>query len=115
MKSSWATLLTVLLSSGGSRMSSRIAIVPTRQIVTTIALATMLCLCGAYAAAQVTIQPQAEVYAGYSWLQPAGHYDYGQATVDHPDGVDESLVWYTPFAHNLGLLLDSSQHWGVPQ
>ena len=56
-------------------MSSRIAVVPTRRIAATIALALMLCLWGTYAAAQVTIQPQAEVYAGYAWLHPAGHYD----------------------------------------
>jgi len=94
-------------------MSSRIGIVPTRHIAKTIALAIVLCLCGAYAAAQVTLQPQAEVFAGYSWLHPGGHYDYGQATVDHATGMDESFVWYTPFAHNLGVLVDSSQHWGV--
>ncbi|MFZ0796010.1 MAG: OmpA family protein [Candidatus Korobacteraceae bacterium] len=96
-------------------MPSRIGVAVTRHIATTIALAVVLGLCGAYATAQVTIQPQAEVFAGYSWLHPAGHYDYAQPTVDHSDGVDESLVWYTPFAHNLGVMLDSSQHWGVPQ
>ena len=78
-----------------------------------IALAIVLCLCGTYAAAQVTIQPQAEVYAGYAWLHPGGHYDYGQPTADHTEGIDESFVWYTPFAHNLGVLVDSSQHFGV--
>jgi outer membrane protein OmpA-like peptidoglycan-associated protein len=74
----------------------------------------MLCLWGTFAAAQVTIQPQAEVYAGYSWLHPNGHYDYGQPTTDHIDGIDESFVWYFPFAHNLGALLDASEHWGEP-
>jgi outer membrane protein OmpA-like peptidoglycan-associated protein len=94
-------------------MSSRNGAVPTRQIATTIALAIVVCLCGTYAAAQVTIQPQAEVYAGYAWLHPGGHYDYGLPTTDHTEGVDESIVWYTPFAHNLGVLVDSSQHFGV--
>jgi hypothetical protein len=73
----------------------------------------MLCLGGAYAEAQVTIQPQMEVYAGYSWLHPDGHYDYGQPTTDHNKGVDESIVWYMPFSHNLGVLFDGSEHWGV--
>ncbi|MGA2903131.1 MAG: OmpA family protein [Candidatus Korobacteraceae bacterium] len=94
-------------------MSSRIGVVPTRRIATTIALALMFCLGGAYAAAQVTIQPQMEVYAGYSWLHPDGHYDYGQPTTDHNKGIDESIVWYMPFAHNLGVLFDGSEHWGV--
>ena len=94
-------------------MSSRIG-VPRQRIAITIAFAVMLCLGGTFAAAQVAIQPQAEVYAGYSWLHPAGHYDYGQPTTDHTDGVDESIVWYLPFQHNLGVLLDGSEHWGVP-
>jgi outer membrane protein OmpA-like peptidoglycan-associated protein len=96
-------------------MSFRIAVAPTRRIATMIAFMLMLCLWGTFAAAQVTIQPQVEVYGGYAWLHPAGHYDYGQPTTDHTDGVDESIVWYTPFAHNLGVLVDSSQHWGVSQ
>jgi outer membrane protein OmpA-like peptidoglycan-associated protein len=93
-------------------MSSRIGVVP-RRIATIIALACLLCLWGTYAAAQVTIQPKAEVYAGYAWLHPGGHYDFGQPTQDHATGIDESFVYYLPQAHNLGVLFDSSQHWGI--
>lgn len=94
-------------------MSSRIGVVP-RRIATIVALACLLCLWGTYAGAQVTIQPKAEVYAGYSWLHPGGHYDFGVPTQDHATGVDESLVYYLPQAHNLGVLFDASQHWGPP-
>jgi hypothetical protein len=55
-------------------MSSSIGVVPTRRIATTMALALTLCLFGTFAAAQVTIQPKAEVFAGYSWLHPGGEY-----------------------------------------
>ncbi len=95
-------------------MSSRIGVLPRCGIATTIALALLLCLAGTYAAAQVTIQPQAEVYAGYSWLHPGGHYNDGLKTKDHTDGIDESVVYYLPFAHNLGVMVDSSQHFGIP-
>ncbi len=73
-------------------MSSRIREVSKRHLATIVALAFALCILGTYAAAQVTIQPQAEVYAGYSWLHPGGHYDYGVPTIDHTTGVDESIV-----------------------
>jgi len=73
----------------------------------------MVVAISSWAAAQVTIQPKAEVYAGYSWLHPNGHYDYGIPTKDHNEGIDESVVFYMPFAHNLGVLVDSSQHFGV--
>jgi len=94
-------------------MSSRIGVVPTRRVGTTIALAVVICLCGTFAAAQVTIQPKDEVYAGYSWLHPAGHYDGGLATQDSTTGVDISNVYYLPFAHNLGVLIDASGNWGA--
>jgi len=94
-------------------MSLRIGVVPRRYFATMIALAVALCLLGTYAAAQVTIQPKAELYAGYSWLHPGGHYDYGVPTTDHTSGIDESFVYYTPFAHNLGVLVDSSQHFAT--
>jgi len=95
-------------------MSLRIGIVPRCHFATKLALALALCLLGSYAAAQVTIQPQAEVYAGYSWLHPNGHYDFGIPTEDHTSGIDESLVYYLPAAHNLGILVDSSQHFATP-
>ncbi len=94
-------------------MSLRIGVTPRRYFATMIALACALFLLGSFAAAQVTIQPQAEVYAGYSWLHPGGHYDFNIPTTDHTEGVDESFVYYTPFAHNLGVLVDSSQHFGT--
>ncbi len=94
-------------------MSSRIGVVLTRHIATIVALAFALCLLGTYAAAQVTVQPQAEVYAGYSWLHPGGHYNFGIPTTDHTDGVDESFTYYLPWAHNLGVMFDSSQHFGI--
>ena len=68
---------------------------------------------GTFAAAQVTIQPKAEIFAGYSWLHPAGNYVDGIKTTDHTEGVNESLVYYLPQAHNLGIMADFSQHFGV--
>jgi len=94
-------------------MSSRIGVVLTRHIATMVALAFALCLLGTYATAQVTVQPQAEVFAGYSWLHPGGHYEFGIPTTDHTDGVNESFTYYLPWAHNLGVMFDSSQHFGV--
>jgi len=76
------------------------------------ALVLGVCLMGTFAAAQVTIQPKAELYAGYAWLHPGGHYDLGIPTQDHAEGVDESFVYYLPAAHNLGVMFDSSQHFG---
>jgi outer membrane protein OmpA-like peptidoglycan-associated protein len=88
-------------------MSSRIKVVPT-----SLALAVVICLWGTFAAAQVTIRPKDELYAGYSWLHPAGHYDDGLKTNDVTDGVDISNVYYLPSIHNLGVLIDASGHWG---
>ena len=93
-------------------MSSRIGVVPTRRVATTIALAVVCCLLGTFAAAQVTIQPKDELYAGYSWLHPGGSYTVNGKTQDVTDGVDISNVYYLPFAHNLGVLIDASGHWG---
>ncbi len=94
-------------------MSSRIGVVPRRFIATTVALAFALCLLGTFAAAQVTIQPMDEVYAGYSWLHLGGHYDFGTPTKDNATGIDISNVFYLPKAHNLGVLVDSSMNWGT--
>ncbi len=95
-------------------MSSRIGVVP-RRLIATLAVVFALCLLGTYAAAQVTIQPKAEIYAGYAWLHPGGHYDFGIPTTDHTTGIDESFVYYTPWYHNLGVLVDSSQHFGTQE
>jgi hypothetical protein len=94
-------------------MYSRTGVVPRRLIATSVALAFALCLLGTFAAAQVTIQPKDEIYAGYSWLHPGGHYDFGQPTIDHTTGIDISNVFYLPQAHNLGVLVDSSMHFGT--
>ena len=93
-------------------MSSRIRVAPRGLIATSVILASMLCLLATFAAAQVAIQPKDEVFVGYSWLHPAGHYDLGIPTKDVTDGIDISNVWYLPKAHNLGVLVDSSLHWG---
>src|SRR5580704_10616478 len=93
-------------------MSFRIGVVPRRFIATSVALAFALCLLGTFAAAQVAIQPKDEVYAGYSWLHPGGHYDLGIPTQDVTTGIDLSNVFYLPKIHNLGVLVDSSMHWG---
>ena len=91
-------------------MFLRTGVVPRRHFPTIIGVVLALCLLGTYATAQVTIQPKAEVYAGYSWLHPGGFYDDGIRTTDHNTGVDESIVYYLPNAHNLGVLADFSQH-----
>jgi OmpA family len=88
-------------------MSTRIGV---RVVATSMAF--VLCLLAASAVAQV-ILPKDEVYAGYSWLHPGGHYDFGQATIDHASGIDFSNVYYLPRAHNFGVLLDSSMHFGT--
>jgi outer membrane protein OmpA-like peptidoglycan-associated protein len=93
-------------------MFSRIGVIPKHRIATTVALAVVLCMLGTYAAAQVSIQPKDEVYGGYSWLHPAGHYDLGIPTQDVSEGIDISNVFYLPQAHNVGVLVDSSMHWG---
>jgi outer membrane protein OmpA-like peptidoglycan-associated protein len=93
-------------------MSSRIGKVPTRRIATIAALAVVLCLLGTFAAAQVSIQPKDEVYFGYAWLNPGGHYDLGIQTKSVSDGIDISNVYYLPQAHNVGFLVDGSMHWG---
>jgi len=93
-------------------MSSRIGVVPRRHVATTIALAFVLCLSATYATAQISIQPKDEVYGGYSWLHPGGHYDLGIQTKDISDGIDISNVYYLPQAHNVGILVDGSMHWG---
>jgi outer membrane protein OmpA-like peptidoglycan-associated protein len=92
-------------------MSSRFA-VPRYLIATAFAVTFALFLSVTYATAQVTIQPKDEIYGGYSWLHPAGQYDLGIKTTDVTDGIDISNVYYLPQAHNLGVLVDGSMHWG---
>src|ERR1035437_8042443 len=93
-------------------MSSRIGVVPTRFVATLIALAFTLCMLGVYASAQTDIQPKDEVFGGYSWLHPNGRVDYGYKVEDIVKGFDFSNVYYLPSAHNLGVLVDGSGHFG---
>src|SRR5664280_206488 len=93
-------------------MSSRIGVVPTRFVATLIALAFTLCMLGVYASAQTDIQPKDEVFGGYSWLHPNVRVDYGYKVEDIVKGFDFSNVYYLPSAHNLGVLVDGSGHFG---
>ena len=52
--------------------------VPKRLFATSVALAIAVCMMGALAAAQETIQPRAEIFGGYSWLNPDGYVDWGK-------------------------------------
>src|ERR1019366_9825936 len=93
-------------------MASLIGVVPTRVVATSIALAFALCLLGVPASAQTDIQPKDEVFGGYSWLHPNGRVDFGYKVPDIVKGFDFSNVYYLPAAHNLGVLLDGSGHFG---
>jgi hypothetical protein len=91
-------------------MSSRIGVVPTRIIATSIALAFALCSLGVLATAQTDIQPKDEVFGGYSWYHPNGNVDFGYRVKDIPVGFDASNTYYLPQWHNLGILFDGSGH-----
>ncbi len=93
-------------------MFSRSGVVPKRFVAATTALAFAVCLLGAYASAQTDIQPKDEVFGGYSWLHPNGKVDYGYQVPDIAKGFDFSNVYYLPSAHNLGVLVDGSGHFG---
>ncbi len=93
-------------------MSLSIGVVPRRPVATMIALAVALCLLAVYASAQTDIQPKDEVFGGYSWLHPNGKVDYGYQVPDIASGFDFSNVYYVPAAHNLGILVDGSGHFG---
>src|SRR5271167_5097348 len=84
--------------------------VPKRLVTTSIALAFSLCLLGSFAAAQVTVQPRAEVFGGYSWLNPNGYVDWGKVP-SIVDGWNASSTFYFPQAHNLGVVVDGSGHY----
>ena len=93
-------------------MSSRMGVLPTRAVATSIALALALCLLGVYASGQTDIQPKDEVFGGYSWLHPNGKVDYGYQVENIAKGFDFSNVYYVPAAHDLGILVDGSGHFG---
>ena len=69
--------------------------VPKRVIATTIALAFAVVLLGSFAAAQVTVQPRAEIFGGYSWLHPNGYVDWGKVP-DIAHGWNASSTFYLP-------------------
>src|SRR5271166_6452058 len=92
-------------------MSSRIVSNPRHVVATCIGVALALCLLAAQASAQ-TIQPQDEVFGGYSWLHSNGYGDLGYKVPDITHGFDLSNTYYLPQAHNLGLLADGSGHFG---
>ncbi len=70
----------------------------------------LLCLCSAYAAAQVTIQPKDEIFGGYSWLHVNGYADFGVKVQDISKGFDASNTFYFPRFSNLGIVVDGSGH-----
>ncbi len=84
--------------------------VPKRLVATSIALAFAVCLMGSFAAAQVTVQPKAEVFGGYSWYHPNGYVDWGHVP-DIAHGWNASSTFYFPQAHNLGVVVDGSGHY----
>jgi len=84
--------------------------VPKRVVATTIALAFAVCVLGSFAAAQVTVQPKAEIFGGYSWLHPNGFVDWGKVP-DIAHGWNASSTFYLPQAHNLGIVIDGSGHY----
>jgi len=83
--------------------------VPKRIFATSVALAIAVCMMGALAAAQ-QIQPQSEIFGGYSWLNPNGYAAWGKVpSIAH--GWDASSTFYLPQAHNLGIIVDGSGHY----
>ncbi len=93
-------------------MSSRIAVVTKRVIATSLVLAFALCVLGVLASGQTDIQPKDEVFGGYSWLHPNGRVDYGYMVEDIATGFDFSNTYYLPAAHNVGIMVDGSGHFG---
>src|SRR5271165_5412913 len=84
--------------------------VPKRVVATTIALAFAVCMLGSFAAAQVTVQPRAEIFGGYSWLHPNGYVDWGKVP-DIAHGWNGSSTFYFPNVRKLGVVVDGSGHY----
>src|SRR5271169_789646 len=84
--------------------------VPKRIVASTFALAIAICVLGSFAAAQITVQPMAEVFGGYSWLHPNGSVPWGHVP-DITHGWNASSTFYLPEAHNLGIVVDGSAHY----
>jgi len=88
--------------------------VPKRLFATSIAIAIAVCMMGALAAAQTTLQPRAEIFGGYSWLNPDGYVDWGKVnSIAH--GWNASSTFYFPNARNLGAVIDGSGHYNGQQ
>jgi len=84
--------------------------IPKRLLATSIAIAIAVCMMGALAAAQQTLQPRAEVFGGYSWLNPNGYVDWGKVP-SIVDGWNGSGTFYLPNMRNLGFIVDGSGHY----
>ena len=86
-------------------MSSRIGVVPTRIIATSIALAFALCLLGIPALAQTDIQPKDEIFGGYLYFHKA----------PNPRAFHEELVRKLDMLHLFDCLRanKSMAAWGV--
>lgn len=84
--------------------------VPKRLVATSIALAFAVCLMGSFAAAQVTVQPRAEIFGGYSWYHPNGYVDWGHVP-DIAHGWNASSTFYFPEATKVGVVVDGSGHY----
>jgi len=84
--------------------------VPKRFVAATFALAFAICVFGSFAAAQVTVQPRAEIFGGYSWLHPNGYVDWGKVP-DIAHGWNASSTFYFPNIRKLGIVVDGSGHY----
>src|SRR5215472_12001816 len=84
--------------------------IPKRLLATSIAIAIAVCMMGALAAAQQTLQPRAEVFGGCSWLNPDGFVDWGKVP-SIVDGWNGSGTFYLPNMRNLGFVVDGSGHY----
>jgi outer membrane protein OmpA-like peptidoglycan-associated protein len=92
-------------------ISKRTNVMPScRKLAKALAACLVLSLCGTFAAAQVTIQPKAEIFAGYSWLGVSGYADFDHKLNDITTGFNGSVTYYLPQAHNLGIIFDGSGH-----
>ena len=100
------------MSSRSENSYSRIAVMPMAAVV-------VLCVIGTFAAAQDQPAPKWELYAGYSFFDPANHV-YGllpggllpatSRIESNPHGVGASVTYN--FNRWFGLTADGSGHWG---
>ncbi len=84
-----------------------------RKLAIALAACLVLSFSGTFAAAQVTIQPKVEIFAGYSWLGVSGYADFDHKVNDITTGFDASVTYYLPQAHNLGIIFDGSGHFAT--